>query len=92
VSGAIVRVIVRLRAEQEASLRERDVRAVLKAADIVAAIQKDVERLERARLGGQNPEGMTPLELLERYLRAKDTSEERIRTLAEHAKKVMGDE
>ncbi len=92
VSGAIVRVIIRLRAEQEASLREREVRAVLKAADTVAAIQKDVERVERARLGGQSPEGMTPLELLERYLRAKDTSEERIRTLTEHAKKVMSDE
>jgi exonuclease SbcD len=92
VSGAVVRVVVRLRAEQEASLREREVRAVLKAADTVAAIQKDVERVERARLGGQNPEGLRPLELLERYLRAKDTSEERIRTLTEHAKKVMSDE
>jgi exonuclease SbcD len=89
VSGAIVRVIVRMRPEQEASLRERDVRAVLKAASYVAAIQKDVERVERARLGGHSPEGMTPMELLERYLRSKDMDEERIRVVLEHARGIM---
>ncbi len=89
VTDAIVRVIVRLRPEQEASLRERDIRAVLKAADYVAAIQKDVERVERTRLGGQNPEGMAPLELLERYLESKDTSGDRMRVVLEHAKKLI---
>jgi len=89
VTGAIVRVIVRMRPEQEASLRERDVRAVLKAASYVAAIQKDVERVERARLGGHSPEGMTPMELLERYLRSKDMDEERIRVVLEHARGII---
>lgn len=89
VTDAIVRVIVRMRAEQEASLREREVRGVLKAADYVAAIQKEVERVERMRLGGQNPEGMTPLELLERYLRSKDVDEDRIRVVLEHAQKII---
>jgi exonuclease SbcD len=89
VSGAIVRVIVRMRPEQEASLRERDVRAVLKPASYVAAIQKDVERVERARLGGQSPEGMTPMELLERYMRSRDMDEERIRVVLEHARGIM---
>ena len=92
VRDAIVRVIVRLRPEQEASLREREVRAVLKAADTVAAIQKDVERVERARLGGQNPEGMPPLELLERYLRSWDADEDRIRVVLEHAQKIIEEE
>lgn len=92
VSDAIVRVIVRMRAEQEASLREREVRAVLKAADSVAAIQKDVERVERTRLGGQNPEGMPPLELLERYMQSRDTDEERIRVILEHAQKIIDEE
>ena len=89
VKDAIVRVIVRLRPEQEASLRERDVRAVLKTADYVAAIQKDVERIERTRLGGQSPEGMMPLELLERYLRSKNADDERIRVVMEHAQKIV---
>ncbi len=89
VKDAIVRVIVRLRPEQEASLRERDVRAVLKAADYVAAVQKDVERVERTRLGGQSPEGMTPLELLDRYLRSRNADEERIRVVMEHAQKIV---
>jgi hypothetical protein len=92
VSGAIVRVLVRLRPEQDASLRERDVRALLRSADYVAAIQKDVERVERTRLGGQSPEGLTPLELLERYLLAKDTDADRIRVLTEHARKIIGEE
>jgi exonuclease SbcD len=89
VRDAVVRVVVRLRPEQEASLRERDVRAVLKAADTVAAIQKDLERVERARLGGHSPEGMTPLELLERYLQSKGTSEARTHTLLEHAREII---
>ncbi|HEY4691165.1 MAG TPA: exonuclease SbcCD subunit D [Anaerolineae bacterium] len=89
VKDAIVRVIVRMRPEQEASFREREARAVLKAADTVAAIMKEVERVERARLGGQSPEGLTPLELLERYLRSKDTSAERVRVVMEHAEKIV---
>jgi exonuclease SbcD len=89
VEDAIVRVIVRLRPEQEASLRERDLRAMLKSADYVAAITKDVERVERSRLGGQNPEGLSPLELLELYLQSKGTTEDRIRRVMEHARKIV---
>ncbi len=89
IKDAIVRVVVRMRPEQEASLRERDVRAVLRAASYVAAVQKDVERIERTRLGGRSPEGLTPLELLERYLRSKDVTEDRIRVVMEHAQKIM---
>lgn len=92
VTGAVVRVVVRLRPEQEASLRERDIRAVLKAADYVAAIQKDVERIERTRFGGQSPEGLTPLELLERYLRSKNVDESRLRVLMAQARKLIGGE
>ena len=89
VKDAIVRVIVRMRPEQEASLRERDLRAMLKSADHVAAITKDVERVERARLGGHSPEGLTPLELLERYFASKSLSEERKRVLLEQAGKIV---
>jgi len=45
--------------------------------------------MERARLGGQSPEGMTPMELLERYLRSKDMDEERIRVVLDHARGIM---
>lgn len=92
VSDAIVRLIIRLRPEQEASLRERDIRAMLKPADYIAAISKDVERVERARLGGQNPEEMSPLELLERYMQSKDIDDDRIDALLEYAKKIVGDD
>jgi len=92
VKDAIVRVIVRMRPEQEASLRERDLRAMLKSADHVAAITKDVERVERARLGGHSPEGLTPLELLERYFASKSLSEERKRVLLEQAGKIVAND
>ena len=89
VKGVIVRVIIRMRPEQEASLRERDVRAVLRPADHIATITKDVTRVERARLGGHKPEGLTPLELLDRYFASKTVSEERQRVLLERAQGIM---
>lgn len=89
VSDAIVRVNIQLRPEQEASLRDRDVRAVLKSASYIAAINKEVERVERARLGGQNPEEMTPLQLLERYMESKGMDPEHIQTMLEYARKII---
>jgi exonuclease SbcD len=88
-SDAIVRVNIQLRPEQEASLRDRDVRAVLKSASYIAAINKDVERVERARLGGHSPEEMTPLQLLERYMESKGMNPEHIQTMLEYARKII---
>ncbi len=43
---------------------------------------------DRARLGG-NPEGLTPEQLLERYLISKETPRERRAELAEAAQQVF---
>ncbi len=85
VEDAVVRVRVKARPEQEGLLRDADVRRALKDAYFVAGISKEVERAYRQRLGGASPEGLTPAELLARYLESKGTSPERIKALLERA-------
>ena len=89
VSDAIVRVMVRLRPEQDASLREKDIRAVLREADYVAAINRQIDRDVRERLGGLSPEGMTPKQLLQKYLFAKNVDDDRIDVLLSHAEQLF---
>lgn len=89
VTDAIVRVNVKMRPEQDASLREKDVRASLRSADYVAAISRQVDREVRERLGGLSPEGMTPKQLLEKYLFAKNVEDDRIDLLVKHAERII---
>ena len=91
VTGAVVRVNVKLKAHQEAELREKDIAAALKDAGYIAAISRDVEREARARLGGATPEGLMPTELLERYLESKGIEPERAARLMECAKQFMAE-
>ena len=90
-TDAVVRVNVKLKAHQESQLREKDIVTALKDAGHIAAISKDVEREARARLGGATPEGLSPLELLERYFEAKGTEPERTRQLLESARKILSE-
>lgn len=83
-SEAVVRVIVTLRQEQTPLLVEREISRALEGAYFVAALQKDVERTERARLGAVSVEALTPAQLLERYLQVKETPAERAKLLLEH--------
>jgi exonuclease SbcD len=93
VTEAVVRVNVKLKAHQEASLREKDITTALtrQRAGYIAAISKDVEREARARLGGATPEGLSPFELLERYFESKGTELERTHQLLESAKKIISE-
>ena len=88
-ADAIVRVNVRMRPEQDASLREKDLRAALRDADTIAAINRQADREVRERLGGLSPEGMTPRELLHKYLFAKNVDDDRIELLVKHAARIF---
>lgn len=88
-SEAVTRVIVTLSQEQEPRLAEREILRALESAYFVAALQKDVERTERQRLGGVSVEALTPAALLERYLALKETSPERARLLLEHGETLI---
>jgi len=93
VTDAVVRVQVKLRAHQESALREKDVLAALtrQSAGYIAAISKEVEREARARLGGATPEGLAPLELLERYFESKGMEPGHTQRLIEFARKIISE-
>jgi hypothetical protein len=88
-STAVVRVIVKLRQEQEPLLREREIKQALENAYFVAALQKDVERSVRDRLGGAPVDALMPVELLARYLDAKETPKERAKLLLQHGEALI---
>ncbi|MGD2164114.1 MAG: exonuclease SbcCD subunit D [Anaerolineae bacterium] len=89
---AVVRLVVKLREEQEPSMRDYQLRQLLSDAHYVGGISRDVERKARVRLGDQAPEEMTDRELLAKYLEVKDISPERIETLLKHAELVFEQE
>jgi len=90
VDGAVVRVQVRLRAEQQASFREADVHAALARAASVT-IAREVETDARLRLGDLAPESLTPLELLQRYFESRKVEPDRMRELLAHAEDLLRD-
>ncbi len=87
---AVVRLIVTADPESDLLLNERAIQhALLEAgANHVASLQRSVERPARLRLGS-TPEGLTPLELLERYLASKEVPAERVALLLEHARQLF---
>ena len=87
---AVVRVIVTADPEADLLFQERDVFYALRdaGANHVAAIVRNVERPARLRLG-TSPEGLTPDQLLERYLISKEIPFERIEVLLDHAQQIF---
>ena len=86
---AVVRLIVRMRADQEPLVRDRDVRGLLSDAYFIAGIVREVEREARVRLGNLAPEEMTDRELLIKYLEVKSIPPERVAVLLEHAEAIF---
>jgi exonuclease SbcD len=87
---AVVRLRLQLTPESEARLNENLIRDQLKHAGVyqVAGIRKHIEQAVRARLG-EVPEGLTQLELLERYFISKGVTSEDRATLIEHGRDLM---
>jgi exonuclease SbcD len=89
---AVVRLILRMRADQEPLVRDRDVRALLSDAYFVGGINREVEREARVRLGELAPEEMTDRELLAKYLETRNTDPERAGVLLEHAEVIFAED
>jgi hypothetical protein len=85
-----VRLVLQLTPESEARLNEGAIYDALRRAQtfFIAAIRKDVEQPARARLGG-SPEGMTPEQLLERYLISREIPAERRNELMSAAQPIF---
>lgn len=87
--GAVVRVIVQMRDDQQPSLREREIQASAPQATSIN-ISREIEVEARARLGDLSPEALSPIELIEEYFRARGEPEERIEQLRERARELLG--
>ncbi|HVO40995.1 MAG TPA: exonuclease SbcCD subunit D [Aggregatilineales bacterium] len=89
---AVVRVIIQADVDTEPKLREADIQRALHEANVsfVAAIQKDVERPVRSRLG-TSPDGMTALDMLRHYFESKRLDEDRIERLLSQAEAFLGE-
>jgi exonuclease SbcD len=90
VEGAVVRVLVQLRSDQQSMLRERELQAALAGAASVS-ISREVEVEARARLGEGSAEALTPLQLVERYFRARGETSERLEALLTKAEDCLRD-
>ena len=91
IQDAIVRLRIRLTAEQDAMIRERKIRAALADSFTIAGIIKEIEWGVRSRLGAISVESMTPLELLERYFDTKDLPQKEKEALLADAQRVISE-
>ncbi len=88
--GAVIRIMVEMQAEQQASLREREIISTLKEATNVT-IGREIETEARARLGDNAPETLSSIELLERYFQLRGEEPERIGALLDKAEALLSD-
>ncbi len=88
-SETVVRLQIVLDEAQEARLVDRDVKLALKDAYDVAAIQRDVQRQARDRLGGVSVEALTPVQMLDRYLDTRKVEEARKKLLLQYAEDLI---
>lgn len=90
---AIVRMHVQLNQEQESSFNEPLVREVFRQSGVfyLAAIRKEIDSPERSRLG-VSPEGLTHVQLLEKYLITRDIPTGRREQLLAEAERLFGSE
>ncbi|MGB2855848.1 MAG: exonuclease SbcCD subunit D [Dehalococcoidia bacterium] len=89
VENSIVRLQIKVPAEKEGLVQENEIRKALKEAYFVAAINKEVEREHRSRLGSHSAEGITPLEALQLYLESKKTPKDRAQLLLEYGERLI---
>ncbi len=86
--GSVVRVMVSLRAEQQAGLRDREVEAALPQAASFSLVRQ-VEIENRARLGDLAAEALTPEALVRAYFETRNTPPERIEVLLSAAGELI---
>jgi exonuclease SbcD len=90
---SVARLFVQMRQEQSELFNESRVREALRGASVfhIAVIRKDIESPQRSRLG-ISPEGLTPTQLLERYLISADVPTARREALLAEALSLMSGE
>jgi exonuclease SbcD len=93
IDEAIVRLTIETTAAANALLDDAAIRRALATASHVAAIAHEIERTTRLRLGSQESiEALTPRQVLERYLVARQTPSERTELLLRYADDLLAAE
>ena len=90
VDDAVVKVVINIPADLEKEIEMDKIKKALAGAFFVAGISRNVERKERVKLEGQEEvERLSPIEALQAYLKTKQYSAEKIKTLEEYASKLF---
>ncbi|HEY65767.1 MAG TPA: exonuclease SbcCD subunit D [Caldilineae bacterium] len=90
IADAVVRLTIETTVEAESRLDDAAIRRALAPAFYIAAISREIERPTRLRLGSQESiEALTPIQILERYLIAKQVPPERIDRLLRYAREII---
>lgn len=88
---AIVKLNIEMPASIEPLLSDSEIRASLSDAHYVAAISRQITERPRTRLDGTYSEGLTPSQLLERYLDSRDTPPDRSKELMERGSQLIAE-
>ena len=88
-SETVVRLRIVLDEAQEARLVDRDIKLVLKDAYDIAAIQRDVQRQPRGRLGGVSVEAFTPAQMLDSYLQTRNVDPAHAKILLRYGEELI---
>ncbi len=88
---AIVKLNIEMPASLEPLLSDSEIRASLSDAHYVAAISRQIIERPRTRLDGTYSEGLTPAQLLERYLESRDAPAERAKELMERGEQLIAE-
>ena len=87
IKDAIVRLKLELPAEIGGQLRDNDIREALREAHNFT-VSKNFTRSSRQREGGFKAEGLDPVQALEHYLDARQTSAQEKKTLLEYGRRL----
>ena len=91
IRDAIVKLNIEMPASVEPLLSDSEIRASLSDAHYVAAISRQITERPRTRLDGTYSEGLTPSQLLERYLDSRDTPPDRSKELMERGSQLIAE-
>ena len=86
---AIVKLNIETPASLEPLLSDSEIRSSLSEAHYVAAISRQITERPRTRLDGTYSEGLTPSQLLERYLDSRNTPPGRAKDLLERGGQLI---
>ncbi len=89
IKDKIVKVIINIPAECEHEIKMDQIKKVLKDANFIAGISRNVERVERARLETSEVESLTPIQALQKYFESKKYSLEKQKKLEQFATQLL---